>query len=216
MEKSQIEFFYGGNMFVPEFFYGKFSDVEKKFKSIRSKFKSLEKVKMLYEQINQEINDITYHDDFVISLSDDFISRKMTNAYYPFIFSNYITFEEVDDSEISKWFKEKSIESQWCQLSALTTNSFVQFLYKDRDYAKRLGDSICLNWDFYMSFGESFCFMPKFQKKNNRYFFWENNTALAKLIVSVTGKGMLTLDEFEAFPSMWKKYTEQDLKSSCI
>ena len=194
-------------MFVPEFFYGKFSDIEKKFKSLRSKNKTIESVQKLYDIINQNINDEIYHDDFVISLSDDYISRKMLNAYYPFIFSNYITFEEDDDSDITKWFKEKSIENKWCQLSALTTNSLVQFLYSDKRYAKQLGDSICSNWDFYLSFGEKFCFMPRFQKKNNGYFFWENNIALAKLLVAITGKDMLTLEEFEIFPTIWKKYT---------
>ena len=194
-------------MFVPEFFYGKFNDIEKKFKSLRSKNKTLETVQNLYDIINQNINDEIYHDDFVISLSDDYISRKMLNAYYPFIFSNYITFEEDDDSDITKWFKEKSIENKWCQLSALTTNSLVQFLYSDKRYAKQLGDSICSNWDFYLSFGEKFCFMPRFQKKNNGYFFWENNIALAKLLVAITGKDLISLEELKIFPTIWEKYT---------
>ena len=203
-------------MFVPEFFYGKFSDVEKKFKSLRSKNKTLEAVQNMYNKINQNITDEIYHDSFVIGLSDSYLGWKLKNAYYPFVFSNYVFFEEVfDSSDIIRWFKEKSIESKWCQLSALTTNSSAQILYKDKNYAKRLGDSICLNWDFYLSFGERFCFLPRFQKKDNMYFFWENNLALAQLLFSVTGrKGLITDDEeFEVFPTMWKKHTGQEFQA---
>lgn len=194
-------------MFVPEFFYGKFSDVEKKFKALRSRTKTLEKVKTLYEQINSGVNDMIYHDDFVISLSDSFFGRKLGEAYYPFIFSSYIAFEEDNESDISTWFKEKSLESRWCQLTALVDNSLIMFLYKDKDYAKSLGDSICSNWDFYLSFGERFCFLPVLQKYNGRYTFWECNLALAKLIVAVTGKDLLNLDDFRNFPEKWRKYT---------
>lgn len=193
-------------MFVPEFFYGNYNDIEKKFKSIQSKNKTLENIMRLYEQINNEINDENYHDDFVISLSDDYLGRKLPNAYYPFIFSNYITYEEDNNSEISKWFKERSLDCRWCQLSALTTNSYVQFLYNDKNYVKKLGDSICLNWDYYLSLGEIFCFVPLFQKNNNRYFFWENNLALSKLFFSLTNK-KIPLEELKSFPTIWKKNT---------
>lgn len=194
-------------MFVPEFFYGsKYSDVRKKLSGRRNK--TLKTVQNMYDKINQNITDEIYHDVFVINLSDTYLSCKLTNAYHPFIFSNYIM-KDSDNSDIIRWFKEKSIENRWCQLSALAQNSVVAFLYKDKDYAKRLGDSVCLNWDFYLSFGERFCFMPIFQKKDNMYFFWENNLALAQLLFSVTGRtDLITLDEeFEAFPTIWKKYT---------
>lgn len=196
-------------MFIPEFFWGKFSDVEKRFKLLKSKKKKLENLQSLYDIINQNMNDEIYHENFVISLSDDYISRKMQNAYYPFIFSNYITFEEDDDSDITNWFKEKSLVNKWCQLSALASNSLVQFLYDDKNYAKKLGDSICANWNYYMSYGECFCFLPIGNKPNNKYFFWENNLALSKLIVSITGKDSISLEDFEKFPSIWKKCTSK-------
>lgn len=192
-------------MFVPEFFYGKFSDVEKKLKSIRSKRKTLENVKLLYEKINSTLDDSILHDDYVIALCDDYLGMKMKNAYYPFAFSNYIMFEEDDDSDISKWYKEKTLECKWCQITALTTNSLAQFLYYDKEYSRQLGDSICSNWDFYMSLGERFCFVPIFQKMNNHYYFWENNLALCKLIVSVAGKDFISLEDLEHFPEIWKK-----------
>ena len=194
-------------MFVPEFFHGKFSDIEKKLTPLRSRNKTLDAVQNLYDVINQTMSDEACGEGAVISLSDDYISRTMTDAYYPFLFSNYITFEEDDDSDITRWFKEKSLECRWCQLSALAENSLVQFLYADRDYARQLGDSVCSNWDFYLSFGERFCFMPRFMKKDNRYFFWENNIALAKLLFSVIGRrDLISIEELEVFPVIWQKY----------
>ena len=86
-------------MFVPEFFHGKFSDIEKKLKPLRSRNKTLDAVRNLYDVINQTMSDEACGERSVISLSNDYISRTMTDAYYPFLFSNYITFEEDDDSE---------------------------------------------------------------------------------------------------------------------
>ncbi len=195
-------------MFIPKAFYGKFSDVEKKFRSIRSKKKSLEKIQHLYDELNQDVEEPSVHEGYVISLSDDYMSRKHTNAYFPSIFSIYLTFEEDKNGEIAQWFKKVSLESHWCQLSALVTNSPLQFWYADKEYSKRLGDSICSNWDVYMSLGEHFCFMPGFEKPGNKYFFWEHNIALAKLIISIKGRGSvsLTVDDLKDFPTLWQKY----------
>ncbi len=196
-------------MFVPEFFFGKFSDVERKFKSLRSRAKTLESVQAIYNKINENITDDICHDDFVISLSDDYLGRKIANAYYPFVFSNYIAFEENENSDIARWFKEKSLDCKWCQLSALATNSLMQFWYDDKEYAQKLGDSVCFHWNFYMSFGERFCFMPLFEKNNNRYFFWEHNIALSKLLFSITGEDIVTVEELENFPHIWQEYTKK-------
>lgn len=195
-------------MFIPEVFYGKFSDVEKKFKSIRSRSKTLEKVQFLYDEINKNLDENYFHDDYLISLSDDYLSKKLTNAYFPSIFSNYITFEEKRDSEIARWFKKISVENKWCQLSALVTNSSLQFWYDDKEYSKNLGDAIYSNWNFFMSLGEHFCFMPGFDKPGNKYFFWEGNIALAKLIISIRGRDSvsLTVKDLENFPALWEKY----------
>jgi len=197
-------------MFIPDFFYGKFNDVDNEFKSIRKRKKTLENVQMLFDKINEGVNEKIYHDDFVIVLRDDnYICRKLfDNAYFPFIFSTYITHYEDSDSDVTNWFKEKSIECKWCQLSALATNSYVQELYYDKDYSKKLGDSICDNWDYYISIGEKFCFMPVFKKPSNKYYFWEYNTALVKLLVSITGNIYFQIDdeELENFPAIWRKY----------
>lgn len=196
-------------MFVPEFFYGNFSDIEKRLKTIRSKTKTLENVKLLFERINNSSDDSILHDDYVISLCDIDLGMKMVNAYYPFAFSNYIMFEEDNDSDISKWYKEKTLECKWCQITSLTTNSLVQFLYSDKQYSRQLGDSICSNWDFYLSLGERFCFIPNFEKMDNHYYFWENNLALCKLIASVVGKDLISRKDLEYFPEVWEKYVKK-------
>lgn len=195
-------------MFIPEAFYGKYSDVEKKFRTLRSKTKTLEKVQILYDELNKNLDESYFHDDYLISLSNGYLSKKLINAYFPSIFSNYITFEEYRDSDIAEWFKKESVENKWCQLSALTVNSSLQFWYDDKEYSRRLGDSIYRNWDFYMSLGEHFCFMPGFEKPDNKYFFWEHNIALIKLIVSIKGRENVTLkaSDTEHFPELWEKY----------
>lgn len=196
----------GGFMFVPEFFYGNYKNVEKRMNSICKGKKSLAKVKNIYDEINRDTNDKIYHDDFLISLSDTYIGQRLQNAYYPFIFSSYITYEENDNSDIIKWFKEKSIENKWCQLSALADNPIVQFLYNDREYSRLLGNSICSNWDFYMSFGEVFCFCPIYEKQNNKYYFWEYNLALSKILFSILKKEVIKVEEYKNFPMIWKRY----------
>ena len=46
-------------MFVPEFFHGKFSDIEKKLKPLRSRNKTLDAVRNLYDVINQTMSKVT-------------------------------------------------------------------------------------------------------------------------------------------------------------
>lgn len=199
--------------FIPELFYGNYKDVMKKFRAAKTRSKSLAKIKEFYKSLNDDIATENLHGNYRICLSDGYISEHILNeSFFPYLFSKYILDIDDPDFEIRKWYKEKAIENKWCQLSILATYDSNQILYEDKEYNYRLLESINENWNFYASMEESFCFMTWLElmeeyKKDNKYYFWENNLGLYKLIYNITGE-KFDRNELKDFPKMWKKLKE--------
>lgn len=204
--------------FIPEIFYGNYKDVVKNFRSIKTKSKSLERIQALYDQLCGSISSIDLHkNNYRIYLRNGYLNNidHVKESYFLSLFAKYIS-EEVNDpeKEIREWYKKKALTDKWCQLSLLTNNSVIDFLFQDKDYAFAVLESINSNWDFYMSLGEVFCFVPWLEtmdkyKKDNKYYFWEYNYALCKLIYNLTGESY-ECKELSEFPKIWgnikKKY----------
>lgn len=181
---------------MPTFLYGTYNEVIKKNKSI---CKAIYKTEDLYKLNILTLDQRSVCPEDVIVMTNSYPTRKIPNAFFPFVFSEELLFEEsLKTSPLVSWYKEISLTQPWLLLSLVADTCSTQFLF-DKLFSIRVLDTIALFWNELISPGKVYFNNLEYGKP---LFFWQKNMYFLKLL-AIAGIDKIDDESLSNFDVLW-------------
>ncbi len=195
-------------LYIPEVLFGRYNEVLKRLKILKEKYKNNISNILIIEEKMKAVSCVD-----LIVMTDNYISRKIKEAFFPFVFVDVLLFEECrNSSSIVKWYKNIATSRPWLLLSLLSdAHSNQDLLLCGKEYAIHILDSLFVFWDTIVSPGE--VFYNSLLKVNDNginmftthpFLFWQNNIGLKKVFYQLgVNIGLDLEDILSNFKIMW-------------
>ncbi len=96
-------------LYIPEVLFGRYNEVLKRLKILKEKYKNNISNILIIEEKMKAVSCVD-----LIVMTDNYISRKIKEAFFPFVFVDVLLFEECrNSSSIVKWYKNIATSRPW-------------------------------------------------------------------------------------------------------